>query len=312
MSAPLDSRQLRAFVALARTGSFTIAAKELFLSQSAVSHSLKALEEDVGCRLLDRVGKKIALTPAGEQLLYHSEKILQSMEAARSALARLEKWGHARLRLAASATACQYVLPHVLRKFQEKYPQHVITIEAGNTSDVLELLRENRIDLAIGLEPKHEEQFQFEPLFHDELSFIVAPSHPWATANQVVRDEIEQQKYILYSKTSITFRLVDDYFRKEKMPLKTVLEVGSIEATKELVKLGLGISILAPWVAQKELQERSLMALPLGRRKLKRTWGILSRQSRQLSLAEETFIDLCRQTDWLHQLEPAAVEVAAA
>jgi LysR family transcriptional regulator, low CO2-responsive transcriptional regulator len=310
MSAPLDSRQLRAFVTLARTGSFTVAAKELFLSQSAVSHSLKALESDVGCLLLDRVGKKIALTPAGEQLLYHSEKILQSMEAARGALTRLEKWGHARLRLAASATACQYVLPHVLRKFQEKYPQHVITIEAGNTSDVLELLRENRIDLAIGLEPKHEEQFQFEPLFHDELSFIVAPSHPWAVAGQVIRDEIEQQKYILYSKTSITFRLVEDYFRKEKMPLKTVLEVGSIEATKELVKLGLGISILAPWVTQKELQERSLMALPLGRRKLKRTWGILSRQSRQLSLAEETFIDICRQADWLHQLEPLAVAAA--
>src|ERR1043165_5803542 len=120
MRAPFDSRQLRAFVTLAKTGSFTVAAKELFLSQSAVSHSIKALEEDTNCRLLDRVGKKIALTPAGEQLLYHAEKILQDMEAARDALEQLNKWGHTRLRLAGSATACQYILPHVLRKFQGK------------------------------------------------------------------------------------------------------------------------------------------------------------------------------------------------
>src|SRR6266700_934211 len=82
MSLLLDSRQLRAFAALARTGSFTLAAKELFLSQSAVSHSMKALEQDVGCRLFDRVGKKISLTLAGETLLHHSEKILLEMEGA--------------------------------------------------------------------------------------------------------------------------------------------------------------------------------------------------------------------------------------
>src|SRR5437868_6627313 len=102
MKAPFDSRQLRAFVTLARTGSFTVTAKELFLSQSAVSHSIKALEEETGCRLLDRVGKKIALLPAGEQLLHHAEKILHEMELARKALDQREKWGHARLRLAAS------------------------------------------------------------------------------------------------------------------------------------------------------------------------------------------------------------------
>ena len=105
MSVPLDSRQLRAFSALARTGSFTLAAKELFLSQSAVSHSMKALEEDVGCRLLDRVGKKVFLTQAGEQLLNHAEKILREMRSARESLQQLGKWGKGRLRLGASTTA---------------------------------------------------------------------------------------------------------------------------------------------------------------------------------------------------------------
>jgi len=83
MNLPLDSRQLRAFAIIARTGSFTLAAKELYLSQSAVSHSMKALEHDVGCRLLDRVGKKVALTQAGEQFLRHADKILEQMSAAR-------------------------------------------------------------------------------------------------------------------------------------------------------------------------------------------------------------------------------------
>src|SRR4029077_19438067 len=82
MSAPLDSRQVRAFCALARTGSFTQAARELHLTQSAVSHAMKALERDVGCRLLDKLGKKVVLTEAGEQLLLHARRILQEMENA--------------------------------------------------------------------------------------------------------------------------------------------------------------------------------------------------------------------------------------
>src|SRR5579859_6872932 len=105
MSLPLDAKQLRAFSILARTGSFTQAARELHLSQSAVSHSMKALEQDVGCRLLDRMGKKVLLTQAGEQLLHHAQKILQEMSATRDSLERLGKWGKGRLRLGVSATA---------------------------------------------------------------------------------------------------------------------------------------------------------------------------------------------------------------
>src|SRR5207237_7575283 len=86
MNTPLDSRQLRAFCVLARTGSFTQTARELHLTQSGISHSMKALERDVGCRLLNRLGKKVALTQAGEQLLHHGTKILQEMENAREAL----------------------------------------------------------------------------------------------------------------------------------------------------------------------------------------------------------------------------------
>src|SRR5436190_19551946 len=104
MNNPFDSRQVRAFCVLARTGSFTQTARELHLTQSAISHSMKALEGDVGCRLLDRLGKKVALTQAGEQLLHHAQKILAEMDSARASLGKLGKWGRGRLRLGASPT----------------------------------------------------------------------------------------------------------------------------------------------------------------------------------------------------------------
>jgi len=154
MPEPLDSRQLRAFASLARTGSFTQTARELRLSQSAISHSMKALEQEVRCRLLDRMGKTVVLTQAGEQLLAHAEKILGEMAAAREQLGELGKWGHGRLRICTSTTACQYILPAILRKFKESFPQYVIQIEPGDTPAAMDLLRRNQIDLALALEPK--------------------------------------------------------------------------------------------------------------------------------------------------------------
>jgi len=127
MKTPLDSRQLRAFCVLARTGSFTETARELHLTQSGISHSMKALEGDVGCRLLDRLGKKVLLTQAGEQLLQHAQKILQEMESAREMLGRLGKWGRGRLRLGASTTACQHLIPTVLRESRSSPALHCST-----------------------------------------------------------------------------------------------------------------------------------------------------------------------------------------
>ena len=293
MTQPLDTRQLRAFVTLARRGSFTLAAKELHLSQSAVSHSMKALETDLGCRLFDRMSKKVLLTQAGEHLLQHADKILLEMSVARESIVQLGKWGRGRLRVTASTTACQYVLPEVLNEFKKSYPHAMITVEPGDTREALELLRNNQVDLAFSLQPKRDEDFVFTPLFEDEMQFVLAPSHPWAKSG-VVREEVSKQQYILYSKKSFTFELVEEYFRAEDMVLNAVMEFGSMEAIKELVKLGLGVSILAPWLTRKELEAGELVSLPLGRRKLKRNWGLLHWRGRQLTLAEETFVNLCR------------------
>lgn len=295
MKPTLDSRQLHAFAALARRGSFTLAAQDLFLTQSAVSHAIKALEDDVGCRLLDRVGRRVLLTQAGEQFLRHTEKILREMEAARAGLDDLTNWGRGRLRVGASTTACQHILPTVLREFRQSYPKCVIRIEPGDHGQQLELLRGGQVDLAIVLEPPSQAmlEFAFVPLFQDELRFVVAPLHAWAKIGQAPPDSVADETLVLYNKTSQTFRLVSEYFREEKIALNNVIELGSMEAIKELVKIGIGAGVLAPWVARSELESGSLVSLPLGPRKLCRRWGVAHLKGRRLALAEETFVGLC-------------------
>jgi LysR family transcriptional regulator, low CO2-responsive transcriptional regulator len=290
----LDSRQLRAFAVLARCGSFTEAARHLSISQSAVSHSIKALENRVGCRLFDRVGKNASLTQSGEQLLVHAERILAEMEKAQSEMARLSKWGRTRLRIGASATVCQYLLPTIFREFRESFPDCTISIEPGDTPLTVELLQAHRIDLGFALEPRRQENLAFVPLFEDELRFLVSPLHQWAKTGKVKESEIWQQNYILYGKGSYTSQMIDEYFRTQNRVLPTVIELGSVEAIKEMVKVGLGVSILAPWVATSELRQGLLVSLPLGPKHLVRNWGIAHIRGRRLSLSEETFIGICR------------------
>jgi len=309
MKGPLDSRQLQAFAILARTGSFTQTAREMFLTQSAVSHSMKALESDAGCRLLDRVGKKVMLTQAGEHLLKHTEIILREMHSAREGIEQLGKWGRGRLRIGATATICTALLPAVLREFKESFPQSLIQVEPGDSQELVVSLERQRIDLAVMLSEVADERFETVPIFTDEMMFITSPLHPWAKEGAAPRTEIARQNLIVYRKTSQTFRAVDDYFRTENIMLNTIIELGSMEAIKELVKLGLGVSIASPWVVQRELDDGSLCAVPLGRRKLKRSWGVVHWRGRRLTLAEETFVGLCRSAV---ETLPRTVEQSAA
>jgi DNA-binding transcriptional LysR family regulator len=306
----LDSRQLLAFSTIARRASFTLAAKDLFLTQSAVSHAMKTLEGELGCRLLDRVGKRVLLTQAGEQFLVHVDRILGEMAVARTGLEALTNWGQGRLRVGASTTACQYVLPTVLREFKQGYPKCVIKIEPGDHAQQLDLLHANSVDLSLMLEPQRDSEFNFIPLFEDELCFVVSPLHPWAVAGKVIRESISAETLVMYNKSSYTFRLVSEYFREERIGLASFIELGSMEAIKELVKLGLGAGILAPWIARGELESGALVSFPLGPRNLVRRWGVVHLRGRRLTLGEETFVGLCRTATATFGRPPAAQTAA--
>ena len=255
---------------------------------------MKALERNAGCRLFDIVGKKLLLTLAGEQLLRHADRILAEMAEARTSLEQLGRWGKGRLRVGAATTACQNILPEVLREFEASFSDYLVSIEPGDTPDLLDLLIHRQIDLALCVDPATEEQLEFHPLFDDDLQFIVGAMHPWARAGKVIHADIPRQRYLHYDRNSVTFRMVNDYFRKDNIVLHTAMEIGDIHASREMVKLGLGISIMAPWVARKEIAEGSIKAFPLGGKKLTRRWGVLHWQSKRLSLPEESFIGFCR------------------
>ncbi|CAN5324589.1 LysR family transcriptional regulator [soil metagenome] len=289
----IDLRQLRAFGALAETKSFTGAAQKLFLTQSAVSHSIKALETALDCRLFDRAGKSVALTQQGRILLARSGRIFREMQAAWDEISESGSWGAGTVRLGATMTMCQYLIPAVLREFQLSFPRCEIRIEPGDTEAILRRLEDGEIDLVVGLQIPKATRFSYRKLFEDELALVVSPSHPWATQARLSPEDIEGQRFIVYGRNSFTYRLVERTFDREGVTLTSPLELGSMEAIKELAKIGFGVGVVAPWVASEEIAQQTLVYRMLKNQRLSREWGIYFNRGRSLSLAEETFAGIC-------------------
>lgn len=291
MNPPIDSRQLHAFLILARTGSFTQTARELFLTQSAVSHSIKSIETDMGCRLFDRVGKTVMMTQAGEQLLPHAERILREMELARAGMGSLKNWGHTRLRIGAPAALADTLVPRVLLALRKDHPRTLPAVELTDATEALAPLEERKVDVAMALAGKPDERFSTANLFSDDLRFAVLPSHPWARLAVAPADQIGPQPAILPARNSPTRRLVDDHFRAEQVGLNPVCESASIPAALDLARGGVGVALVPAWSITRD---SGLVAVLPGRRRLRRSWVLVHWRGRRLNLVETAFVDLCR------------------
>jgi DNA-binding transcriptional LysR family regulator len=291
----MDSRLLNMFCAVAENGSLAEASVKLHLTPSAISHAIKSLETQLGCRLFERAGRRVLLNQAGEQLLQQVRPPLRALEEAGEALKKLGKWGKSRLRIGASASACAHILPRVFRELKKSNTQLEMEVTSSDTPELFDLVRANKLDLALGVDPPRRNGLDLRPLFRDELMFVFAASHPWAAGRPINREDLRRQPFILYRNSSITAYLTDEFFRKLNFEPSTTMEVGSVEAIKELVKLNLGVSVLAPWTVERELGQGSLRMRPLGTKPLTRQWVVASFVGRRLSLAEETFYRLCRK-----------------
>ena len=289
---PFDTRQLQAFDVLCSTGSFTETAKRLFLTQSAVSHSMKALEEETSCQLFRRQGKKVCLTEAGDRLLRFARPFLLEMDAVRSELAGFEKFGAGRIRLGASQQACRFFLPPMLSQFKEQFPQCRFEVKAEDTPKCLQMLTMGEVDLAITLEPIKMTDIEFVPCLTDELRMVIPVEHRWSKDRNVDWEELLKENFILYNRESYTFRILNDYLDAEDIKLSSFMEINSPEAAKELIKVGMGVGIMADWAVEKEAREGQLISLPLGQKKLLRTWGISVRKGRKLNKAERIFMKI--------------------
>jgi DNA-binding transcriptional LysR family regulator len=289
-----DVHQLRVFAAVAENLSFTRAAEVLFVTQSGVSHQVSRLEKSIGVKLFNRQGRAVSLTHAGHVLLEHSRRIFVAVDDAVAATRLASNPDSGLLRVGASITACQHLIPEALREFRESFPAYSLRITPGDGPAVVQSLLDKTLDLGILVRHSRQTKLIYHELFHDELGFIVSPLHPWAVAQKVNRRELSQQRMILYSRQSTTFLLVEQYFIRAKAELRDWLELGSIEAIKEMVKLGLGVGIAARWTARAELADGSLRWLTIPGAKLSRAWCIAHDANHTPSFAESTFIGLCQ------------------
>lgn len=292
MTAPISAQQLYVFATLARHLNMGKAARELHVTASALSHSLRTLEVDLGCSLFERGAGGMKLTPIGLVLLPDTELLLKQMQALRERVREEPSRVQSTLRIAASPTACHYLLPNVLREFVESFRTLQISMEPCSVSEAVERVQQDDADFAVCTEPEHSTGLTAIPIGKDELRFLVPPAHPWTHRNQA-RD-IQSQALIAPDRHSDTYKLICEHFRKEKLELQPRIETSSEEAIKQFVRLGIGIGILPEWTARTELEAGSLCSISLGRKRLTRTWVVLHPKQHRLTLAESLFTDLCR------------------
>ncbi|MEM9079285.1 MAG: LysR family transcriptional regulator [Verrucomicrobiota bacterium] len=291
-----DLRQVRAFVALAETESFTKAAESLFLTQSAVSHSIRSLEQQLEVKLVERSGKRIALTQDGVVFLRRCRGALHELEMASREIDALKRWGQGRIRLGATHTLCHYLLPTVLREFRDCFPRCEIHIESGDTSELLGRLEQARLDLVLGIGSRFPGWAKFQKIFDDQLVFVVSSQHPWAEKDEVPLSDVAEESFLVYARNSETYRIIRSHFEELGVRLRATLSLGDMEAIKEMAKLGIGVGIVSPWVASKELANGQLVQVPIRKEPLMREWGVFCHESKSLSMVEETFVGICELT----------------
>jgi DNA-binding transcriptional LysR family regulator len=234
--------QLEAFAVVVELGSFSAAAARLNLTQPAISFQLRQLERRLGVRLVERIGRRAQPTAAGLDLLPHIGRIEAVVAGALDAMAGHAEGVAGRVRIGTGATACIYLLPPLLSELRRRFPRLEIVVRTGNSPEILRALEDNALDVALVTLPAPGRIFAVEKLLDDE---IVAVFPPGADA-PAVRTPVVLAEWpvLLYEPGGHARRVIDDWFRQAGVASKPVMELGSIEAIKELVAAGLGCGLL--------------------------------------------------------------------
>jgi DNA-binding transcriptional LysR family regulator len=303
----LETRQLLAFKTIVESGGFTKAARQLHLTQSALSHQIKTLETQLGTQVFARIGKRVTLTQAGEVLLRYTLPILRQLLEARQTLAQLQEPGYGRLRVSSATYSCYQILPYVLREFHTVYPHVELFVAAEYTNKAVEGLLGGELDLGVFVLPPSTEGLIVEQLCQDELVVIVAPSHHWARRQRVQWPDLATQMLITYDRASETFQKIQRELHDRGITLKETMEVQHGPAVMEMVKMGLGVAMVPRWVARDDVQAGALIPLSLGRGGVKRQWVIAHVKGAPIPAYGQTFMQLCHK--WFPQFmaEPAEV-----
>jgi DNA-binding transcriptional LysR family regulator len=258
----VEIRHLEAFVTVVRAGSFRKAAEALYLSQPSLSARVLALERDLGQPLFFRRGRGVLLTEAGKAFLPYAERVLETVRQARQAVEEMGSLAHGRLTLGSARVIGTYVLPNILEELRRRFPGVVVAIRTGRSSEVLRWVVEGEVGVGLARHLVHPEVDSFY-LYDEEIVLVTHPDHPFARRRQVAVQEVAYQPLILYDKESSYFVLIDEVCRKAGIVPRVLMHLDSVEATKRMVERGLGVSFLPRSSIAREVQEGSLVIVPL-------------------------------------------------
>ena len=282
-------RQLRVFVEVARQGSLARAAQALHLTPPAVTMQMKELESQVGLPLLDRVGRGVALSTAGEYYLVYARKLLSTVKEAEDAMGRFRRVEHGVLTIGIVSTA-KYFVPHLLARFSREHPLVEVRLRvAGNREQLVAMMQSGEIDLAVMGRAPREVAARAEAFAAHPFIFVGPIDHPLAQQTGVPVHAIAREPFILREPGSGTRSALEGFFETHHLMPRVTMEISSNETIKQAVISGMGLSFLSLHTVWLELQSRLLSVIPIQDTPVMRVWNIVRLQSRVLSPAAEAF-----------------------
>lgn len=267
----LEVRHLRMIEAIANEGGVSRAARRLHLTQPAISHALRDLEKKLGVRLFRRESRRMIPTPEGVRVLRSAGLVLDELQRTERDLSEHKAGRLGVLRLSTHCYTCYHWLPRVLKSFQRDFPGVEVQIIPEATRRPIEALLADELDVAIVSTLPEEENVEVESLFADQMVAVVDPSHPLSGRRFLVAEDFADEHLVIHSDpdTAVVFR---ELLGPAGVNPRRVSALQMTEAVVETVKAGLGISVLATWVAQPELAAGTLRSVPLTENGLHRTW----------------------------------------
>lgn len=286
----LDFQRLRVFQAVADEGSFSRAARSLYLSQPAITQHVQALEAELGVPVFERLGRRISLTPAGEVLSQYVPQILGMVQAAEDNAREAGGEASRRLRLGVSETLATYVLPPLLGELQLRLPETELRLTVGDSAELLVALLSNQIELAFWLREAAHPQLEQTELASEALVWVLPPNDPAGQAAKLGATAFADRRLILRGTNSAARRVIQALLEREHAWVPDVLEMDNLEAIKRAVEVGFGVSIAPASAVQREARSGTLCVVPLDAPDATITSSWAKFRGRRLSAPARTFV----------------------
>ena len=256
----------RIFYTVANTGNISKAAKELYISQPAISKSIQKLEESVGCKLFSRSSRGVVLTDEGKLLYEHVTEAFETLSMGEEKLKRSIELGVGHLKIGVSSTLCKYLLLPYLKEFIRQNPHISISISCQSTNDTLKLLEDNKIDIGLIGKPENLKNIHFDFLEEIEDIFVAAKDYLRnLKARGIQKDHILQSSTLmLLDKNNMTRQYIDDYLQENQIIIKDSIDISDMDLLIDFARIGVGVACVIKNFVREDLENGTLMEIPLG------------------------------------------------